>query len=195
MPKSAGTASEGRDVPGDPQRSGSARDVGCNFAPARGLPTRIVECPRDLAALAGARVRARAAKSNPTVVTSPRLLPLSDWTRSELIRKAPIQTFSNCGVESQQLLSPENSASRRVTITRVVIQSGAVNPRHKPESSEQVWIALDGERILLLDEERTGPLVAAPPIDFRAVYENARGKEIAPGRKPLASLSRGWEKS
>lgn len=118
----------------------------------------------------------------------------------ELIRKPSIPAFSNSGVVSHQLLSPENSASTRLTLTRVVIQPDAVNPRHKHESSEQVWMALEGEGTLLLGDGRTEPFVAgdvarfaegdvhgfhntgsqpfaylsvtSPPINFRAIYES-----------------------
>jgi quercetin dioxygenase-like cupin family protein len=117
----------------------------------------------------------------------------------ELTRKASIQVFSNAGVASHQLLFPENSASRLVAITRVIVQPGAINPRHKHESSEQVWVALDGKGTLLLGEGRTESFAAgdvarfdagdihgfgntgnqpftylsvtAPPINFRTAYE------------------------
>jgi len=46
----------------------------------------------------------------------------------EIVRKASITTLSNSGVQSEQLLFPENSSSRRVTITRVTVQPGSINP-------------------------------------------------------------------
>ena len=117
----------------------------------------------------------------------------------EIIREAEITTLSNSGVESRQLLFPENSASRRLTIIRVTMPPGAVNPRHSHESPEQVWIALEGEGELLLADDRTaafragdvarfgegdihgfrnsGPTpfscipVTSPPVNFRGAYE------------------------
>ena len=48
----------------------------------------------------------------------------------EIIRRTEITSFANSGVTSEQLLFPENSASRRATITRVTVASGAKNPPH-----------------------------------------------------------------
>ena len=118
----------------------------------------------------------------------------------ELLRKSSIPVFENSGVASHQLLFPENSASRRLSITRVVVQPGATNPRHKHDSSEQVWVALDGEGTLRLGDGRTESFVAgdvarfqdgdthgfqntsdrpftylsvtSPPVNFRAAYAN-----------------------
>lgn len=116
----------------------------------------------------------------------------------EIIRSASIATLRNSGVESQQLLFPENSASERLTITRVTMPPGATNPRHTHSSSEQAWVALEGSGTLLLDEGKTilfaagdvarfsdgethgfinsGEVpfvylsVTSPPINFRGAY-------------------------
>src|SRR5579863_6264164 len=116
----------------------------------------------------------------------------------EIIRKGSTATLSKPGVQSEQLIFPENSPSRRVTITRVTVSPQAVNAPHRHASSEQVWVALAGRGTLLLDEERTEPFAAgdvarfaegdlhglrnsgdtpfvyiavtSPPIDFRAAY-------------------------
>jgi quercetin dioxygenase-like cupin family protein len=84
----------------------------------------------------------------------------------EIVRKASITTLANSGVRSEQLLFPENSSSRRVTITRVTVQPGAVNPRHRHQASEQVWVALEGSGMLLLDDERTEPFTAGDVVRF-----------------------------
>ncbi len=84
----------------------------------------------------------------------------------EIIRKASIATLSNSGVQSEQLLFPENSASRRVTITRVTMQPGAVNPPHRHVNSEQVWVALKGRGTLLLDGDLTEPFAAGDVVRF-----------------------------
>lgn len=117
----------------------------------------------------------------------------------ELIRAAEVNEFSNSGVTSRQLLSPENSHSTRITITRVIVKPGAKNPPHRHATSEQVWIALRGSGQLLLDEGKVisfaegdiarfedGDLhgfentsgfefeylsVTSPPVNFRAAYE------------------------
>jgi quercetin dioxygenase-like cupin family protein len=116
----------------------------------------------------------------------------------EIIRHEQVQVFAKAGVASHQLLFPENSASARVTITRVVLEPGAVNPRHQHASSEQVWVALSGTGLLLLANDETVPFsagdiarfaegeihgfrntgaapfeylsVTSPPINFRAAY-------------------------
>lgn len=118
----------------------------------------------------------------------------------EMIGSAEIQTFSNSGVTSGQLLFPENSRSMRLTITRVTVQPGARNPPHRHATSEQVWVALRGSGQLLLEAgaspfvagdvvrfedgelhgfENTGSTefeylsVTSPPLNFRAAYERA----------------------
>lgn len=116
----------------------------------------------------------------------------------ELIRRSEVPVLSNRGVESHQLLFPENSSSTRVTITRVVLVPGAINPPHRHEASEQIWVAISGSGNLLLGESRTLPFqegdvvrfvegdvhglentgsvnfiyisVTSPPINFRSAY-------------------------
>lgn len=73
----------------------------------------------------------------------------------EFLSAADFKELSNPGVTSQQLLSPHNSGSSRVTITRVTVDPGAVQPRHSHDSAEQVWIALSGAGTLLLADEKT----------------------------------------
>ena len=120
----------------------------------------------------------------------------------ELIQASAIKTFSNAGVESEQLLFPENSASERVTITRVTVPPGTEQPRHTHEASEQIWVALRGEGLLLLADGQTKAFAAgdvarfadgdvhglknesgaafqymsvtAPPINFRKAYKEEK---------------------
>jgi quercetin dioxygenase-like cupin family protein len=68
----------------------------------------------------------------------------------EIVTENEIVRLTNPGVVSEQLLSPHNSSSTRVTITRVTVQPGASQPRHKHDTSEQVWIALQGKGHLKL---------------------------------------------
>ena len=116
----------------------------------------------------------------------------------EIIRRDQVPVLTMSGIVSHQLLFPENSASARVTITKVVVEPGAVNSRHRHATSEQVWIALRGAGILLLANDATAPFaegdvvrfaegdmhgfqntgtapfeylaVTAPPINFRDAY-------------------------
>jgi quercetin dioxygenase-like cupin family protein len=68
----------------------------------------------------------------------------------EFIPAGSIATLTNSGVRSEQLLSPENSRSVRVTITRVTVPPACSNPRHIHDTSEQTWVALSGSGTLLL---------------------------------------------
>jgi|SRR4051794_2174436 mannose-6-phosphate isomerase-like protein (cupin superfamily) len=91
----------------------------------------------------------------------------------EIIKACDVPAFSNSGVISKQLLFPENSKSQRVTITRVVIEPGAVNPPHKHETSEQVWVALQGSGRLLLEEGKELILNNATSCASRRVTSTA----------------------
>lgn len=121
----------------------------------------------------------------------------------EIIRHDQIPVLSKPGLTSHQLLFPENSASTRLTITRVVVEPGAVNGRHHHAASEQVWVALRGAGTLLLADDTTAPFsagdvvrfadgdvhglrntgtlpfeylaVTAPPINFREAYAAPAG--------------------
>lgn len=116
----------------------------------------------------------------------------------EIIRRADVTSFANSGVTSEQLLFPENSASQRVTVTRVTVVPGAKSPRHAHANSEQVWVALRGSGLILLGGDSTTPFsegdvvrfvegdihgfentgvvdfvyvaVTSPPINFRGAY-------------------------
>ena len=68
----------------------------------------------------------------------------------EVMRSDEITSLENSGVVSKQLVFPENSSSERVTITKVTMPPGSINPRHSHESSEQIWVALEGCGVLLL---------------------------------------------
>ena len=68
----------------------------------------------------------------------------------EFISKEEIVELSNPGVVSRQLLNPDNSSSKRVTITEVHLEKGASQPRHTHDTSEQIWYATKGIGTLLL---------------------------------------------
>src|SRR4030095_11409145 len=97
----------------------------------------------------------------------------------EIIRAGEAATFSNSGITSRQLLFPENSRSRRVTVTRVTVAPGARNPPHRHASSEQVWIALRGKGQLLLEDEKTvsfaaGDIVRVGEHEVHGVQKHGR---------------------
>lgn len=123
----------------------------------------------------------------------------------ELLRGADFRRFGADGIVSIQLVSPHNSQSERVTITRVTVEPGAVQPRHSHEAAEQIWVAEKGSGVLLLaeGEERefvagavarfcegdihglrnAGPepfvytSVTSPPMDFSSAYPRRGDKE------------------
>ena len=120
----------------------------------------------------------------------------------EFIKSENIKELSNPGVVSRQLINPENSKSERVTITEVHLEVGASQPRHKHDTSEQIWYAVKGKgKLLLADDEEmifvTGDVVrfadgdihgllndgdtefvyisvTSPPIDFGYAYEKKK---------------------
>ncbi|MEK7438979.1 MAG: cupin domain-containing protein [Pseudomonadota bacterium] len=120
----------------------------------------------------------------------------------EFFTEAQFRSLSNPGVASVQLLSPHNSTSSRLTITRVTVQPGAGQARHSHPASEQIWVAISGSGTLLLADgatrrfsagevarfadgdvhgfENSGaePFVymsmTTPPIDFAYAYREAR---------------------
>jgi len=84
----------------------------------------------------------------------------------ELLTKADFKHYSNPGVTSVQFVSPHNSKSARVTITRVTVEPGAGQPRHSHKNSEQIWIAVEGEGTLLLGNNMTRVLRAGEVARF-----------------------------
>jgi len=89
----------------------------------------------------------------------------------EIIRNGSATTLSKPGVQSEQLVFPENSPSRRVTITRVTASPQAINAPLRHSSSEQFWVALAGRGMLLLD--KNGPnrsLPATSPVSPTATF-------------------------
>jgi quercetin dioxygenase-like cupin family protein len=84
----------------------------------------------------------------------------------EFLTTEHFKSLANPGVESLQLLSPHNSASARVTITRVTVAPGAEQPRHAHATSEQIWLAVAGAGTLLLSEDRSAEFVEGQVVRF-----------------------------
>lgn len=100
----------------------------------------------------------------------------------EFIAKDSIKSLSNPGVVSRQLLNPENSESRRVTVTEVHLEKGASQPRHTHNASEQIWYAVKGSGKLLLENNgerdfRAGDVVRFADNDVHGLY-NDGGEEF-----------------
>ncbi len=90
----------------------------------------------------------------------------------EFIKGDQIKELSNPGVVSRQLLNPDNSESRRVTITEVHLEPGASQPRHTHEASEQIWYALQGNGKLLLADGAEEPFNAGDVARFAENVDN-----------------------
>lgn len=84
----------------------------------------------------------------------------------EFLSAEQFKILSNPGVVSTQLLSPHNSLSKRVTLTRVVVAPGAKQGRHTHANSEQIWIAVEGRGTLLLADEATLAIAAGDVLRF-----------------------------
>lgn len=96
----------------------------------------------------------------------------------EFINRESIQELSNPGVVSKQLLNSENSNSKQVTITEVHLEVGASQPRHKHNTSEQIWYALQGTGKLLLADEKemifkAGDVVRFSKNDIHGLLNNS----------------------
>ena len=84
----------------------------------------------------------------------------------EFIKSESIKEFSNPGVVSRQLINPENSKSERVTITEVHLEVGACQPRHKHDTSEKIWYAVQGSGKLLLADDKEMIFKAGDVVRF-----------------------------
>jgi quercetin dioxygenase-like cupin family protein len=104
----------------------------------------------------------------------------------ELFSAGQFRVLSNPGVVSVQLLCPENSASSRVTITRVTVDPGASQEQHAHPTSEQTWVALSGAGTLLLAEGATQRMAAGDVVRFA---EGDVHGLVNTGREPFVYLA------
>ncbi len=84
----------------------------------------------------------------------------------EFLNETNFKELSRPGVLSLQLLSPHNSGSTRVTITRVTAAPGAGQPQHAHDTSEQVWVAVSGTGTLLLADDKKRVVTAGEVVRF-----------------------------
>ena len=120
----------------------------------------------------------------------------------EILLQGTASCLQNPGVESEQLITPAVNPGTHVTITRVHVSPGVCQPRHCHAGSEQIWVALSGQGVLLLSGEEERPFspgdtarfapgdihglrctgkedfvylsVTAPPLDFSAAYQKKK---------------------
>lgn len=101
----------------------------------------------------------------------------------EFIKSSEIKSLSNPGVVSRQLLNPENSESKRVTITEVHLEAGASQPRHTHDASEQIWYAVKGSGKLLLEDDKekefsAGDVVRFADKDVHGLHNDGNGEFV-----------------
>ena len=87
-------------------------------------------------------------------------------SKMEFINRENIKELSNPGVVSRQLINPDNSKSERVTITEVHLEVGTSQPRHKHDTSEQIWYAVKGKGKLLLADDKEMIFTAGDVVRF-----------------------------
>ena len=84
----------------------------------------------------------------------------------EFIEIENIKELYSHGIISRQLISPKNSKSQRVTITEVHLEIEASQPRHKHNTSEQIWYAIQGKGKLLLEDNKELEFKAGDVVRF-----------------------------
>ena len=68
------------------------------------------------------------------------------------------------GKTSAQIVSRQNAPDARITVTRVIMQPGAVSPVHRHAASEQTWIVERGAARLLTEDGAGGRLVVGDVV-------------------------------
>ncbi len=104
----------------------------------------------------------------------------------EFFNASDFTNLSNPGVVSEQLLSPHNSTSTRLTVTRVTVEAGASQPRHAHDASEQVWVAIQGSGELLLEDDATKTIAAGQVVRFE---QGDLHGFVNTGKEPFVYLS------
>lgn len=84
----------------------------------------------------------------------------------EFLNETNFKELTRPGVVSLQLLSPHNSGSTRVTITRVTVAPGAGQPPHAHDTSEQVWVVVSGSGMLLLADDNKRAVTGGDVVRF-----------------------------
>lgn len=93
----------------------------------------------------------------------------------KVVANADAEVLTRDRVRSLQLVSQKSGISRAVVITRVTLEPGGMQHRHRHPGAEQIWVALSGSATLLLDGGREAPLHAGNTYCFEpeAAYDNS----------------------
>lgn len=76
------------------------------------------------------------------------------------ISHASAKVLTRDRVRSLQILSKKSGISQVLVITRVTIEPGGIQQRHRHGRAEQIWIVLAGTAALLLDADREETMAA-----------------------------------
>lgn len=87
---------------------------------------------------------------------------------------ADAEVLTRPGKRSAQIVSTRNAPRARMTITRVVLEPGAVSPPHRHEAAEQTWIVEQGAARLMMGDDGSarlgaGDVVVIPPGEIHGV--------------------------
>ena len=90
------------------------------------------------------------------------------------LRVADAEVLERPGKRSTQIVSRRNAPTARTTITRVVMEPGAISPRHQHDGAEQTWIVEEGRGRLLTaggaaQTLEPGDVVITPPGETHGV--------------------------
>jgi quercetin dioxygenase-like cupin family protein len=77
---------------------------------------------------------------------------------------ADFATLENPGFRSVQIVWPNNAPEAQVTITRVLMEPGAISARHVHPASEQIWLIEQGNALLLTADGQTDALRAGDVV-------------------------------
>lgn len=97
-----------------------------------------------------------------------------------------VTVLVNPGKRSEQLVWHRNAPDAPMTITRVMMEPGAVSTRHGHPRAEQIWLIERGTGTLLMDgdaeaELQAGDIIRTPPGETHGV--------INTGTEPLVYLA------
>ena len=84
----------------------------------------------------------------------------------EFLTRDDFKRQSLPGVSSESIISAHNAPSARLSITRITVEPGCVQERHRHPKAEQTWIALSGAGLLLLGDGATKPISAGDAVRF-----------------------------
>jgi quercetin dioxygenase-like cupin family protein len=84
----------------------------------------------------------------------------------KIVASADAEVLTRDRVRSLQIISQKSGISRAVAITRVTVEAGGVQPRHRHAASEQIWVVLAGRATLLLDGDQEEPMSAGHTYCF-----------------------------